>query len=378
MIEGHGDDRYRYDVPIVADFSSNVHPGGPSPAVLEHVIRHLAEAGRYPEPEGASLRRRVARFANREEEGVAVTSGAVEALYLVASAYRGGRALVAVPSFREYEDACRVNDLEVRFIHWDGFGEGEGAQAGYGAPLARELEQGGYFVDSTGEDLAGRWSRELERYRPDLFFICNPNNPTGDLLTLSRIRQLLVASPSTLVVVDEAYMDFARGGSSSLSLLDEFSNLLVVRSLTKSFALPGLRLGYMAAAPEVMRRIRSRRPPWSVSTPALLAGEYIFEHYEELLFARDSLLEEAKSFMEALFSLEGVRLRAGSTHYFTLRLERVRAAELKDRLARERGLLIRDASNFRGMDSSHIRIASLDRERNRLLVEALQDGRLAP
>lgn len=214
----------------VLDFSVNTNPLGPAPSVLQAVRE--TDWSRYPGDDEMPLRRRLAERADVPVEQVVLGNGSAELMWLVAlAALRSGDVVGIVgPTFGEYTRAVRV----------------VGA-----TPIA---------VADSNEAGATR-----------ALFVCNPNNPTGQYRGRSEIEQLLDEQPDRLLVLDEAYAPFVDNRWRSEPLLD-FGNLVILRSMTKDQALPGLRLGYLLAAPEVASAVERVRPPWSVNAGALRAG----------------------------------------------------------------------------------------------------------
>ncbi|MFO8002157.1 MAG: threonine-phosphate decarboxylase CobD [Marinilabilia sp.] len=333
MIEGHGDDLHKYG-DIRANFSSNVNPAGPPPALIEHLRDSISLVACYPEPKAGNLAREIETAEGLKPDTVLVTSGAVEAFYLLADWLAGKRSLIYTPSFSEYEDACQVAGHEVIFRdHW-------------------------HFEE---DNQAGM----------DVVWICNPNNPDGRMYGPETICHRLEENPETLFVVDEAYVDFTQ---ENISLIDEvrrFPNLVVVRSMTKRFAIPGLRLGYLVADREVMEALKQKLMPWRINALALEAGLFCESDTSQTAFDATGWIEESRRLQQKLDELDGFRVQPSEIVFFIVEGP-VKAAELKEQLAREDGLLIRDASNFRGLSPNHFRVCVQTPEKNEWLIEALK------
>lgn len=366
MIEGHGDDAWKYDTAIQADFSSNVLYGALDAGLQAHLTTALAAITHYPEAGAHSLQTAAAMAYGVAEEGVLVTNGVTEAIYLIAQVFRRYTAVVYTPAFAEYEDACAAQGMTIIFRNWD----------------------------------------ELRRGRlPDngLVFLCNPNNPTGWTVSLDRMGE----HPDTLFVVDESYIEFA---PAAISVLGRgLPNVLVLRSLTKSCRIPGLRVGFVMGAEALIARLREGKMPWSVNRLAIEAGLYIFSHPEDFEVPVVSLVAETRAWQEELrvvlgddetaaggVGASGVTAiawggggggggrgvgRVGDwkvwdtdTHYFLIETpEDWPAYALKKRLIERYGLLVRDASNFRGLGPNIIRVACQTPEHNRLLTKVLRE-----
>jgi len=332
MLHGHGDDAYRYGQNIIADFSTNVWQGGEPAGLKEHLVRqwHLIE--KYPEVLGESLGEKVARHHGLAPEKILISNGTTESIYLIAQAFRGKSTTIAIPAFAEYEDACRMHQHQLTFIEWDN--------------LAR-----------------------IPKLQTDLFFICNPNNPTGSVFM--GLIALLRKNPQTLFILDEAFIQFTLSLETAIPLLFQFENLVILRSMTKAFAIPGLRLGYILANEKWINVLKRYKLPWSVNTLALEAGKYIFDNYKDLQLPIRQILKEKENFVTQLQQQAVLTIHESHTHFFLAETTASTAAQLKQYLISQFGLLIREAGNFRGLSEKHIRLATLSPEKNQLLIQAL-------
>ena len=313
MINGHGDDIYGYP-DVRMNFSSNICQHADHSRLKAHLMDRFDVVGNYPEPEACALERALARRHQVGENCVLVTGGATEAIYLIAHAYSQLPYYVVQPTFSEYDDACRL------------FG--------------------------------------LQRGRGGLTWVCNPNNPTGE------VRRLADYRPCEMLVVDQAYERYTRQPLLQPRDTVDDEHVILLHSMTKDYAVPGLRLGYVTAAPAVIARLRRYLHPWSVNALAIEAGLFLLAH-DELLMTPD--LEEAQRLYRRLRALDGVAVFPTDTNFMLCRAGHLTAAELKDRLARHHGMLIRDASNFQGLDVHHFRIAAQLPSENDALVEALEN-----
>lgn len=309
MINGHGDDAFRYDH-ISINFSTNISQHADHSLLKAHLTGCFDLISNYPEPEAWTLERALARRLGVDESCVLVTSGATEAIYLIAQAYAHLPYHIDQPTFSEYEDACCM------------FGLREG--------------------------------------RGGLGWICNPRNPDGHVYTEDELNQL--AADHELLVIDQAYKRYTR------KTVCHVPTAVTLHSLTKDYAVPGLRIGYVTAPAPVVARLRRYMRPWSVNALAIEAALFLLEH-DELLMRPD--LDEAQRLNRRLNGLRGITALPTDTNFMLCRLEHHTAAEVKDHLARRHGMLIRDASNFRGLDEHYFRVAAQLPEENDLLVDVL-------
>lgn len=335
MIEGHGDDLYKYHRPIIANFSSNLTNWIDPTPLKDYLHEHVGEAvSTYPEPQPYTLEARIAGVLGIHPDQVCVTNGATEAIYLIAQSYAGGRSAVLQPTFSEYADACRIHGHRVTSLfQWPEH-------------------------DRLPEDLRMLW-------------LCNPNNPTGQVVDKSRLIRLAENNPHVLFIIDQSYEDFTLKPLFAAREAAEMPNVLLLHSLTKRYSMPGLRLGYVTGNASLLHHLRTHRMPWSVNGVALLAGLFLLEHPEAMPFHLAECLEETARLQTLLRRTGGMDVWNTDTHFMLVHLRMGKAAALKDYLALEHGLLIRDASNFEGLDATYFRVSTQRPEDNERLVNAI-------
>lgn len=301
----------------VLDFSVNTNPFGPPPAVLEAFRK--ADVTRYPDPEALALREAIAKRHSVPVECVLPGNGSVEVIWLAAAAYLepGRTAMVAGPTFGEYAAAALAA----------------------GAQVGAELK---------GSTVA---------------FFCNPNNPTGTLKDPVVLKAMAEEHPDTLFVVDEAYLPFVQAGSCLDGGL--LSNLLILRSLTKDCAIPGLRLGYGVGALEVIQALRAVQPPWSVNAVAQAAGVAALACGDHLQ-ACEKELAEAKGYLVNALSRLGLEVLPSETNFFLVGAGD--GAGFREALL-EQGICVRDCASF-GLPA-YVRIGVRTPPECRVLVDAV-------
>ena len=338
MIHGHGNDAYKYNKVIKADFSSNVWYEGPSPALIEHLKDRVETVDHYPEPDGGSLKEIIAGFHKLSPENCLIANGSVEAFYLIALAHESANSMIVTPCFSEYEDACSIHNHAIEFVS-----------------------------NSHG------W--EHQDFGNALVWFGNPNNPDGKVIKPAGLERMLEQNPAATFVVDEAYGSLCPGFQSAVSLINRYSNLLIVRSFTKNFAVPGLRLGYVLGDSELIEFLSSLKMPWTVNSLALEAGMFIMNHYQQLIPDETEVGKHSKAFQNQLKELEDIfTVIPSNCNYCLVKLKGPYAGLLKQFLVDKYNVLIRDASNFRGLDDHYIRLAVQRPEHNKLLVSGLKEG----
>ena len=322
----------------IIDFSVNSNPYGPSPQALAAIASTAID--RYPDRQCLALREVLATHHGVRMDQIVVGNGSAELIWLLSVAYvrPGEPALVLAPTFGEYARAVALMGGEVI------------------VERAREDDAFAFRPEAV--------SRALTMTRPRLCFLCNPNNPTGQVLPGNVLARWADAHPHTLFVVDEAYIHFAPGMVSAISLAR--ANVLVLRSLTKDYALAGLRLGYAVGHPQVVDAIARVRPPWNVNALALAAGQAVLADQEHLRCTLTALRRARDSFLCGLRRC-GLEALPSQTHFFLVHVGD--GAAFRRRLLRK-GILVRDAASF-GLPA-YVRLATRRPEENEKLLSSLE------
>lgn len=333
MIEGHGDDLYKYGKKIVSNFSSNVYNRIDHSGLYQRLNERLSTICSYPEPMPYSLESEIARRYSLTSRQVCVTNGATEAIYLIAQVFQGRISAVLGPTFSEYADACRVHRHKVK-------------------PF--------YSLDALPEDA-------------ELVWVCNPNNPTGEVRNKEDLKALVDSHPDKLFVFDQSYEYFTLKSLLGIKEAASFPNVILLHSMTKQYAIPGLRVGYFTASEGLTDDVRCRRMPWSVNSLAIEAAKYLLEEGDGISADIPQLLAERERLTNLLLATGMLEIWPTDTHYMLIKLRMGKAAALKDFLAVNHGILIRDASNFEGLDERFFRIATQTPEENDKLVKAVSE-----
>lgn len=323
----------------VLDFSSNINAYGPSPAVRNAVARTPLD--RYPDGEALALRAALAEHLGVAPSRILPANGSSELIWLASLAflYPDDRVLVLGPTFAEYTRMAAIMGARLKHL------------------LAQE-ENG--FVLSPCEIRAA-----LDSWRPRIAFLCNPNNPTGTILDSCTIADWVYNYPYTLFIVDESYLSFASGlGSATDAKRD---NVLVLRSLTKDFALAGLRLGHAVGAKEVIAALARVRPPWSVNALAQAAGIAALRDRQHLGQSLERLTAAKRELTAALAEM-GMQVLPSAAPFFLVRVGDAAAVRLA---LLHKGILVRDCASF-GLPE-YIRICTRRPEENARLVAALRE-----
>ncbi len=359
MLTGHGDDIYKYkDIRI--NFSSNVYNHFCHDGLYAHLASRMDCIRNYPPPTPSELEKEIATLHDISPDEVIVTNGATEAIYLIAQAFSQATSQILQPTFTEYEDACRMYSHKTQ-------------------PLTPTLSppRGKGVVTSVRDiPLATILSNSLPPsggrvgVRGYLLWLCNPNNPTGQVIPKETLESAIVSHPNIIFVIDESYAPFTK--EPLIECKNQFPNVILLHSLTKEFAIPGLRIGYITGSASLLSRIRKCRMPWAVNQLAIEAAHYLLAHRSDYALDLPALIVERERMARELSAIDGITVYPSDTHILLCRIEGITAAQLKDFLANNHGILIRDASNFKGLDEHHFRIAVQTQEEDNLLIKVLK------
>ncbi len=354
-MDGHGGNVYQAEAEWgcqrenLLDFSANINPLGTPESLKGYLRERLERLGDYPDPDQRKLRAGIARYLQTPEAGIIAGNGAAEIIYLVFRVLRPRRVLIVAPTFSEYQPAAMAAGAAVTYFTLDP-------------------------ADGFQVDLA-RLSAALNGM--DCLMLCNPNNPTATLLPLAQLRQLAVLTQAAgaAFVVDEAFIELTVGGNANslVPLLDEFPQLFLIRAFTKIFAIPGLRVGYGLGRPELIAALRRAQLPWSVNLLADAVADFLPRAEGYLQQTQDWLRSEPKWLAQSLRTLPGLRVFEPWTNFILVELwAGMTVAVLQQRLA-ARGILIRAAANFQGLNERFFRVAVRDRASNRILLRRLAE-----
>jgi len=327
----------------VLDFSVCTNPFMPPPGIKEMLRTIPIE--QYPDSEATEFRQELAAYLGVPAENILAGNGTTELIRLIAMTYfrKGELALFLEPTYGDYEVACRLANMKlVRY---------------------RAKEE-----DTFAPEIAD-FTDLIREHRPRAVFICNPNNPTGKYLSRRDIEMVLDNIRDSLLILDEAYIAFVAKSWNSFDLTSR-GNVVILRSMTKDYGLPGLRLGYAVAHREIIDNLRRVCPPWNVNIIAQKAGMAVLDNMEYL---KRSLLQiqEAKRFLIAALSRLGYQVLPSDAHYFLVRVGNAR--KFRDSLLKY-GMLVRDGTSL-GLPE-YVRIAPRTLPECQKLIAAI--GSISP
>lgn len=333
------------------DFSANINPLGIPAALQAMLVHQIGRLRDYPDPEYKALRQALSGYTGLPAENILPGNGAAEIIYLLFQVLKPAGVLIPVPTFAEYEKSALC----------------AGATVYYHA-LA---EENGFQLDPD------RLTIEVAR-GIDCLMLCNPNNPTSTLLKEPALVSLIERAGRNhiMVIIDEAFIELTAGSSanSMAKWVATRDNLFIIRAFTKIFAVPGLRLGYGLGPRDLIEEMRARQPPWSVNALAAGAGEYLVQSGSYLQKTSTWLAAEKEWLAGQLRVMARLRVFPPETNFILVKLlEGAPSSTVLSRRMGEKGILIRDAANFRALNDRFFRVAVKDRASNRRLVEALAE-----
>ncbi|RNF40053.1 threonine-phosphate decarboxylase CobD [Planococcus salinus] len=324
------------------DFSENVHPFGPPQFINRDWQKLLPLISRYPDPEAEPFRSAAANFHHVMAKQVAAGNGAAEIFTWLARRYREKRVVLIEPAFSEYRKTLQAENVEINKVHMT-------AKSAWNLPMD-----------------------ELVRaiHGSSALYICNPHNPTGSLIQKEELISLAKACEKAgcELVVDEAFIDFAGEQFSVIPYVNDFSNLIVVRSMTKMYAIPGLRLGYVISTEQVVDELKKGAAQWNVNALSAAIGSRCFEEsaYREQI--QHAAGKERKR-MERFLKQNGCEATDSAANFLSFRLpNRLDSDEFFEGMLKE-GFVLRHTYSFEGMDGNWFRIGM----KSEFQMEALRE-----
>lgn len=337
----HGGDVY--DGEIQLDFSANTNPYGTPQAVLDAMSAVLSRVHQYPDPYCRELVKTISEFEAVPKDWVLCGSGAAELIYSYCEALRPGRAMELAPTFSEYSLALERVGCQVERY---------------------SLKKENYF--SLTEDFLPA----LERSRPDVLFLCNPNNPTGQVIALPLLEKILdvCEEQGTCLFVDECFLDLSDDGVSLKSHLGEHPNLFILKAFTKSYGMAGVRLGYcLCAQGQLLEEMSHTVQPWNVSTLAQSAGVAAL-HERAFLQRTRALIPVERQWLQSQLEALGFWVCPSKANYLLFQ----GSQDLWEQL-RKQGIAIRSCGNYHGLGTGWYRIAVRLHGENECLIRAMKE-----
>lgn len=337
---------------VKIDFSSNINPLGISRFVLKEIKKNIKQISHvYPDPNCTLLKKSIAEYIQYgiDQNWINIGNGATEIIHNFVRCLSSKNSIIPSPTFCEYELASKRCKMKINYV-----------------PLSKKLQiEPDLIIEKVKEN------------SNSLIFLCNPNNPTG-LVNTEAIEKILssIHSSKTILLVDESFIDFLNNieKKSMISKIKEFDNLAILRSMTKSYGLAGLRLGYLISNPKLIQQLKSHQITWNVNGIAQVAGiaalndqEYICKTKKIIQKERDYMynkINKKESYANALRS---------EVNFFLIKLKNIESTIYQKIMLKFHGILVRDCSTFTGMSNDFIRVAVRTHKDNLMLLKAIYD-----
>ncbi|MEP0825658.1 MAG: histidinol-phosphate aminotransferase family protein [Nitrososphaera sp.] len=331
---------------VRVDCSSSVNPLGTPRKAIDAIQRNAKSlAPMYPDPECRELKDALSSYLHVDRDWISVGNGAVEIIYWFAQAFAKGKVVIPAPTFCEYELASQKAGARVTFV----------------------TLQDCFKLDA---------DEIIEKAKgADAIFLCNPNNPTGTLATSEIKRIIENVDSSAKILLDECFIELVDDpdANSMVRRVQEFDNLVILRSLTKSFGLAGLRVGYSVCNPSLAGKLSMNKIPWNVNGLAQAAAVAALSDRKKYLQRTRAVIKRERKFLrDHIARLESFNPLESDVNYFLIDLKDRNSAQFRDALLKKSGVLVRDCSTFTGMGSHHVRVAVKTHAENLRLVKALE------
>ena len=331
---------------VLLDYSSSINPlGTPKKAIAAVKMSANSLVQTYPDPECRELKKSLSRYLGIDSEWFTLGNGAIEIIYWFAHTTTSvrGRVVIPTPTFCEYEVASQKVGAEVTLVPLNNF----------------DLDADKIIEKARGANAV---------------FLCNPNNPTGMLATKQIMKIIENIDSSTKILLDECFIELADNpeANTMIDQISEFDNLVILRSLTKSFGLAGLRVGYSVCNPTLAKKLSTNKIPWNVNSLAQVAGVAALRERRCLSKARALIKKERRFLHDNIEKLEPFHPIRSDSNFFLVHLQGRNSTQFRDKLLKKSGVLVRDCSTFTGMGAQYIRIAIKKHSENILLLKALE------
>lgn len=343
----HGGEIYNMGK-YITDFSTNINPLGVPDSLKKAFFERIDEFTQYPDSYNRSVKKNVSGYLGVKSSRIAVGNGAVDIIYKVAQICGCKKAIIAVPTFSEYKKAfAKMSTVEIETYDFDDM-----------KPDVNKL------YDSIEEK--------------SIVILCNPNNPTGSLWEKESLIALCqyCHKKNSMLMIDEAFIEFAEHSEehTMISLIEKFTNLIIIRAATKFFGIPGIRLGYGIFGNEkLIDKIENVSEPWVVNTGAVIASDVIYNDSYYIEETRKWIGKERENMFKMLAGIKNLKVYHSAANFHLLKCENEElSGEILYHKMIEKGFFIRMATGFYGLNHSYFRLAVKGSEDNKKVVAALK------
>lgn len=334
------------------DFSVNIPSIPYEEAFRNLLIASIERLNEYPEIDGASARDSVATFLGIDANQVVLGNGATDLIYLISRANRFKRVAILQPTFTEYERALRQEGTEVQYI---------------------ELQECNNTFEIKPDDMAAA----VNNSQSEALFICNPNNPTGQIILPGSLEIFLkqVVNPEFLLIIDESFIEF-KDHSDHHQLMKKLIgkyNIIIIRSMTKTYRVPGLRIGYLFGTEKIVKKIAEARDPWALNHMAIMSIPYFLEQTKFVEELHHWCEIESKFLLEALNKTKHIKYFKNDANFILIKINVDKANGFYEKMI-DLGVHLRKCTDFRGLNEQYFRLAVMDRDKNIKLIEKIREA----
>ncbi len=353
MLTGHGGNIFKTAHMLgcrpsdIIDMSSNVNPLGPPQGLTEFIKERVDSIYCLPEVDAAEAGIAFAERNQISEKQVVAGNGSTEFIYSIPRVLKIKKALILGPTYADYADACTMNKTAYEY---------------YTAKESNNFEHNTTLLND-----------HLDGF--DAVFICNPNNPTGNLIPADNLEHICRSNPGTLFIIDESYLQFVNSAAEKSMVNRGIKNIIVLNSMSKIFRIPGLRIGFMISSAAIIEKFRMAAMPWTMNSLAQAAVVHLMEKKDEVgLFidqTRAFIHTEKKKFLAIFKAIAGIKLFPGQATFILAKLEgRLKAGSACESLLQNK-ILIRNCANFVGLSDQFIRFSLQTGEANKKFAAKL-------
>lgn len=339
---------YGFDIEDIVDFSSNINPLGPSETAKQYLIDHMELISSYPDTDYVNLKKEIADYINLDMDDLLLFNGTTEGLINYIKLINPMNSLILSPCYSEYEN--ELNKISSKIFYYN------------------LLEENNFEID------LDKLISIINRFNIELFIFANPNNPTGTILDKDQIEKLLT-NTRCKILIDETYIEFTdQEKFSASSLCKKYENLIVLRGLSKFFAMPGIRLGYSINSSKNLKdMISNKQMLWNINILAAILAEKSFADKEYRKSVFDFISEQRQEIFSRLDKIKDIKYYKSYGNFILCKiLNDKKSKDLRDYLL-TKAMVIRDCSNFNNLDEKYFRFCILNDKENKKLLDHIEE-----
>lgn len=335
----------------IIDFSSNINPLGYHPLIKKAIISNFKSIMSYPDPDYKKLLESISSFYNIDQKNLILGNGSTELIYLLSFSLKPRKAIIIQPDFSEYE--LSLNKIDCKILNLVG------------------KNKDNFKVD------VHQIIKKLKDKSIDILYLSNPNNPSGYIYTKEELEELLLVCKKykKYIFIDEAFLDFLPDYNDiTLSgYIRKNKYLIILKTLTKFYAIPGLRLGLMAADVSIIEKLKFMQTPWSINCFSQMIGDIILNDRNYITKTIDFIKEEKYFLIIGLSKISGIKVFLSYTNYILCEITNGKKLVSLENYLSKKNIIIRNCSNYIGLDDRYFRVAVKKRKQNKLLLKCLKE-----